>query len=134
MKYCTTKDAKLRLQCLCELCALCGETLNGSRQSAVNIELLSSPHSFLHYPTATASALYPATAARQGGSVAVSLVDSYEFRTADERVIFLQPMAQFDHLVALPDSEDRARAINEEMESIEGDYENLRGVLPKSEY
>jgi len=50
-----------------------------------------------------------------------------------DTVIFLQPMAQFDHLVALPDSEDRAMAINEEMESIEGDYKNLRGVLPKSE-
>jgi len=66
--------------------------------------------------------------------VAASLVDSCEFRTADERVIFLQPMAQFDHLVALPDSEDRARAIIEAMESIEGDYENLRSVLPKNEY
>jgi len=28
---------------------------------------------------------FPATAARQGGSVAASLVDSCEFRTADER-------------------------------------------------
>jgi len=34
---------------------------------------------------APASALNPATAARQGGMVAASLVDSYEFRTADER-------------------------------------------------
>ena len=48
--------------------------------------------------------------------------------------IFLQPNAQFDHLVALPDSEDRAKAIIEAMESIEADYENLRGVLPKNEY
>ena len=32
---------------------------------------------------APASALYPATAACQGGSVAASLVDSYEFQTAD---------------------------------------------------
>ncbi|MCD4840650.1 MAG: type I restriction-modification system subunit M N-terminal domain-containing protein [Methanosarcinales archaeon] len=53
---------------------------------------------------------------------------------SQQSAIFLQPMAQFDHLVALPDSEDRARAINEEMESIEGDYDNLRGVMPKSEY
>jgi len=36
--------------------------------------------------------------------------------------------------VALPDSEDRAKAIIEAMKSIEGDYDNLRGVLPKSEY
>ena len=48
--------------------------------------------------------------------------------------IFLQPPAQFDHLVSLPDSEDRARAIIGAMESIEADYESLRGVLPKSEY
>ena len=32
---------------------------------------------------ALASALYPATAARQGGMVAASLVDSCELRTAD---------------------------------------------------
>lgn len=48
--------------------------------------------------------------------------------------IFLQPKAQFDSLVALPDSADRARAIIEAMDSIEADYENLRGVLPKGEY
>jgi len=34
---------------------------------------------------AAASALYPATAACQGGSVAASLVDSCGFGTADER-------------------------------------------------
>ena len=39
------------------------------------------PHSFLWSPAAPASALYSATAARQGGSVAASLVDSCEFRT-----------------------------------------------------
>jgi type I restriction enzyme M protein len=48
--------------------------------------------------------------------------------------IFLQPKAQFDHLVSLPEGDDRARAIIEAMESIEADYENLRGILPKSEY
>ncbi len=53
---------------------------------------------------------------------------------SQQSAIFLRPKAQFDHLVALPDSEDRAKAIIEAMESIEGDYENLRGVLPKSEY
>ncbi|MCD4765587.1 MAG: hypothetical protein K8R06_04450 [Methanosarcinales archaeon] len=47
-------------------------------------EMLSSPP-FFHFPAAPASALYPATAARQGGKVAGSLVDSCEFRTADER-------------------------------------------------
>ncbi|MEA3396391.1 MAG: N-6 DNA methylase [Chloroflexota bacterium] len=53
---------------------------------------------------------------------------------SQQSAIFLQPKAQFDHLVALPDSEDRAKAIIVAMESIEGDYDNLRGVLPKSEY
>lgn len=48
--------------------------------------------------------------------------------------IFLRPEAQFDTLVGLPDSADRAKAVVEAMESIEGDYENLRGVLPKNEY
>jgi len=36
--------------------------------------------------------------------------------------------------VALPDSEDRAKAIIKAMDSIEADYDNLRGILPKSEY
>ncbi len=53
---------------------------------------------------------------------------------SQKSAIFLQQKAQFDTLVGLTDSDDRARAIIEAMESIEGDYENLRGVLPKSEY
>ena len=56
---------------------------------------------------------------------------------SQKSAIFLQPKAQFDYLVALPDSEDRAKAVIEAMESIESieaDYESLRGVLPKSEY
>jgi type I restriction enzyme M protein len=53
---------------------------------------------------------------------------------SQQSAIFLRPDAQFDHLVALPDSEDRAKAIIKAMESIENDYDNLRGVLPKSEY
>ncbi len=48
--------------------------------------------------------------------------------------IFLRPKAQFDYLVALPDSKDRATAIIAAMESIERDYNNLRGILPKNEY
>ena len=48
--------------------------------------------------------------------------------------IFLQPKAQFDYLVALKDSDDRAKAVIDAMESIEADYETLRGVLPKKEY
>lgn len=53
---------------------------------------------------------------------------------SQKSAIFLQEKAQFDYLVSLTDSDDRARAIIEAMESIEGDYENLRDVLPKSEY
>ena len=48
--------------------------------------------------------------------------------------IFLRPEAQFDHLVSLPDSADRAEAIIDAMEGIEKDYETLRGALPKAEY
>ena len=48
--------------------------------------------------------------------------------------IFLRPEAQFDSLVGLTDSDDRAKAIIDAMESIEVDYETLRGVLPKAEY
>jgi len=53
---------------------------------------------------------------------------------SQKSAIYLQPRAQFDYLVSLPDTEDRAKAIIEAMESIEADYESLRGVLPKSEY
>ena len=48
--------------------------------------------------------------------------------------IFLRPEAQFDHLVSLPDSVDRAQAVIDAMEGIEKDYETLRGALPKAEY
>ena len=53
---------------------------------------------------------------------------------SQQGAIFLRPEAQFDHLVSLPDSTDRAKAIIAAMESIEGDYDTLRGVLPKGEY
>ena len=48
--------------------------------------------------------------------------------------VFLHPEAQFDYLVSLPDSANRAEAIIGAMESIEADYESLKGVLPKEEY
>lgn len=48
--------------------------------------------------------------------------------------IFLKPEAQFDYLVSLPDDSKRADAIFQAMDSIEQDYETLKGVLPKSEY
>lgn len=48
--------------------------------------------------------------------------------------IFLQSEARFEYLVGLTDEKDRAAAIIHAMQSIENDYENLKGVLPKSEY
>lgn len=53
---------------------------------------------------------------------------------SQKSAIFLRPEAQFDHLVALPGGVDRAKAIIGAMETIEKDYESLRGVLPKGEY
>ena len=53
---------------------------------------------------------------------------------SQQGAIFLRPEAQFDHLVSLPDSADRAAAIIAAMEGIEADYAALRGVLPKAEY
>ena len=47
---------------------------------------------------------------------------------SQKSAIFLQPKAQFDTLVALPDSADRAKAIIDAMESIEADYENGDGL------
>lgn len=66
----------------------------------------------------------------RGGKVRALTKEDFSKQSA----IFLRPKAQFDYLVSLPDSEDRARAIIEAMDSIEADYENLRGVLPKNEY
>jgi len=66
----------------------------------------------------------------RGGKVRALTKEDYSQRSA----IFLKHEAQFDYLVALPDSKDRARALYEAMDSIEADYENLRGVLPKNEY
>ena len=53
---------------------------------------------------------------------------------SQKNAIFLRSEAQFDHLVALPDGADRARAIIRAMESIEEDYVSLRDTLPKNEY
>ena len=66
----------------------------------------------------------------RGGKIRPLTKEDFSQKSA----IFLQPKAQFDTLVALPDSADRAKTIIDAMESIEADYENLRGVLPKSEY
>ena len=67
---------------------------------------------------------------KRGGKVRPLTKEDFSQKGA----IFLRPKAQFDSLVALTDSDDRAKAVIEAMESIEKDYENLRGVLPKGEY
>ena len=48
--------------------------------------------------------------------------------------IYLRPEEQFDTLVALPGSANRAKAIQRAMDTIEEDYEGIKGVLPRSEY
>lgn len=53
---------------------------------------------------------------------------------SQKSAIFLQPEAQFDTLVSLPDSKDRIKAVSDAMESIEADYKSLEGVLPKNDY
>jgi type I restriction enzyme M protein len=53
---------------------------------------------------------------------------------SQKSAIFLQPQAQFEYLAELSGDEDRAQAIIQAMDSIESDYENLKGTLPKQEY
>lgn len=66
----------------------------------------------------------------RGGKTREITKEDFSQRSA----IYLRSEAQFDHLVSLPDSADRARAIIDAMEAIESDYASLKGVLPKSEY
>jgi len=53
---------------------------------------------------------------------------------SQRNAIFLRPEAQFDHLVALPESADRVQAVIDAMVGIEQDYPTLQEVLPKDEY
>ncbi|MEX2500681.1 MAG: N-6 DNA methylase [Wenzhouxiangellaceae bacterium] len=85
-------------------------------------------HAYSRY-LAVKAAIEPNLPSRGGKTRALTKEDF-----SQQSAIFLRPEAQFDHLVALPDSADRARAIIEAMESIEKDYESLRGTLPKGEY
>ena len=70
------------------------------------------------------------TLPQRGGKVRAPTKEDFSQKGA----IFLRPEAQFDHLVSLPDSADRAQSIIDAMEWIENDYETLRGALPKAEY
>lgn len=46
--------------------------------------------------------------------------------------IMLPEKAKYDYLVALPESEDIAEAINNAMKLIEAEYQDLAGILPKT--
>ena len=85
-------------------------------------------HAYSRYLTVKAE-IEPTLPSRGGKRRALTKED-FSQRSA----IFLNPEAQFDYLVARPDSEDRAKAIVDAMESIESNYNSLRGVLPKNEY
>jgi len=67
---------------------------------------------------------------RSDGSMPAITKENFRGKSA----IFLRPQAEFDYLVGLKDSDDRAKAVIDAMEFIEEDNESLRGVLPKSEY
>jgi len=85
-------------------------------------------HAYSRYLTVKAK-IEPTLPSRGGKTRALTKEDF-----SQQSAIYLQPEAQFDALVSLPDSADRAKAIIEAMESIEKDYETLRGILPKGEY
>ncbi len=51
---------------------------------------------------------------------------------AAEGVILLPETAEYDHLANLPEGADTATAINEAMKSIEAEYPDLEGILPKN--
>lgn len=69
------------------------------------------------------------TLPKRGGKIRPLTKEDFSQKSA----IYLRPEAQYDYLVSLPDSIDRAGAIIAAMESIEEDYA-LEGVLPKEEY
>ena len=85
-------------------------------------------HAYSRYLTAKQE-IEPTLPSRGGQPRALTKED-FSQRSA----IFLEPEAQFDYLVALPDSVDRAKALMDAMESIESNYASLHGVLPKNEY
>lgn len=70
------------------------------------------------------------TLPKRGGKARELTKEDFSQKSA----IFLRPEAQFDYLVSLPDGADRVKAVITAMESIEDDYDTLRGVLPQSDY
>ncbi len=71
-----------------------------------------------------------ATLPSRGGKTRELTKEDFSKKSA----IYLKPEAQFDYLIALTESDNRAEAIIHAMESIEADYTNLRNQLPKQEY
>ena len=71
-----------------------------------------------------------ATLPKRGGKTRALKKEDFSQKSA----IFLAPKAQYDYLISLPDGADRQSAVFNAMESIEKDYENLKGQLPKQEY
>ena len=63
----------------------------------------------------------------QRGKRAVTKKD-FEERNA----MFLPEKSQFEYLVSLPENAEIGEAIDNAMKLIEGEYENLKGVLPKN--
>lgn len=66
----------------------------------------------------------------RGGKTREPSKEDYSGRGA----IFLRDHAKFKYLAGLPDSANRAKAVVEAMDSIEQDYEALKGELPKTPY
>lgn len=67
---------------------------------------------------------------QRGGKIRALTKEDFSQRGA----IFLDEKAQFDYLVSLADDVNRAEAIFQAMDSIEQNYESLKGILPKAEY
>jgi type I restriction enzyme M protein len=66
----------------------------------------------------------------RGGKVRDLTKADFSSRSA----IFLRHEAQFDYLVSLPEDQSPSAAVIHAMETIEEDYESLKGLLPKQEY
>jgi type I restriction enzyme M protein len=50
----------------------------------------------------------------------------------EKNALYLPEKARFNYLVALPEGEDTGEAIDHAMQIIEDEYDNLKGVLPRS--
>jgi type I restriction enzyme M protein len=79
-------------------------------------------HDYSRFLAVKESIIIDAVLPKRGGKTRSLTKDDFSPKGA----IFMQPKAQFDYFVSLPDSEDRARAVIEAMESIEADYEPAR--------